>query len=54
MFLAGQRPDPSFFPVGSAPEGATTVAARDLVFGIAIDPPRHHALIPCGRIVFAD
>lgn len=53
MLLDGQRPDPTWFPVAS-PVVHTTGAARDLVFGIAIDPPRHHARIPCGRIVFVN
>jgi hypothetical protein len=54
MRLDGQRPDPSLFPVELPPAVRATGAASGLVFGIAIDPPSHHALIPCGRITFVD
>jgi len=54
MLLDGQRPDASLFPVEVSPAVRATGAASDLRFGIAIDPPRHYALIPCGRIVFVD
>jgi hypothetical protein len=54
MLLDGQRPDPSLFPVGASPAIPATGAANGLCFGIAIDPPRNYALIPCGRIEFVD
>lgn len=54
LLLDGQRPEPSLFPAELPPAVRATGAASGLVFGIAIDPPSHHALIPCGRITFVD
>lgn len=52
LFIDGQKPDASFFPNGYAPAGTRNPQDLDLILGVAIDPPRHYAMVPCGRIVF--
>lgn len=52
LFIDGQKPDASFFPEGSIPIGTKTGTDLDLIFGIAIDPPKHYSMVPCGRIAF--
>ena len=54
LFIEGQRPDSSYFPEGSIPTGSKKGDERDLLFGIAIDPPRHYAMVPCGRFTFKE
>jgi hypothetical protein len=54
LFIEGQRPDSSYFPEGSIPTGSKKGDERDLLFGIAIDPPRHYAIVPCGRFTFKE
>ena len=52
LFIDGQGPDSSYFPEGSIPTGTRKGDALDLIFGIAIDPPMHYSMVPCGRITF--
>jgi len=52
LFIDGQKPDPSFFPDGSVPVRVGQSKDLDLILGVAIDPPEHYAMVPCGRIVF--
>lgn len=52
LFMNGRTPSASFFPKGSAPVGTRKPEDLDLILGIAIDPPRHYAMVPGGRIVF--
>lgn len=53
LFIHGQTPSASIFPVGSVPAGKERSTDLDLIFGAAIDPPQHYAMVPCGRVVFA-
>ncbi|MCB9170481.1 MAG: hypothetical protein H6597_01220 [Flavobacteriales bacterium] len=52
LFIDGQTPDASYFPKGSVPTSSKRGDALNLLFGIAVDPPAHHSIIPCGRITF--
>lgn len=52
LFMNGRTPSASFFPKGSAPAGTRSTEDLDLILGVAIYPPRHYAMVPCGRIVF--
>jgi hypothetical protein len=52
LFIDGQKPNASFFPKGSVPTGTKKGDELDLIFGIAIDPPQHYAMVSCGRIAF--
>ena len=54
LFIDGQGPDSSYFPEGSVPTGTKKGDELDLIFGIAIDPPQHYAMVPCGRIAFKE
>ncbi|MFZ1687863.1 MAG: hypothetical protein WAU70_10600, partial [Flavobacteriales bacterium] len=46
LFIDGQGPDSFYFPEGSIPTGTKKGDEHDLIFGIAIDPPRHYAMVP--------
>ena len=52
LFIDGQKPDPSFFPDVSVPVRVGQGKDLDLILGIAIDPPEHYVLVPCGRVAF--
>ncbi|MBP8823844.1 MAG: hypothetical protein KBH07_09380 [Flavobacteriales bacterium] len=52
LFIKGQRPIATSFPEGSIPASTSKGNDLTLLFGLAIDPPKHYALIPCGRIAF--
>ncbi|MBP6392324.1 MAG: hypothetical protein KA352_15630 [Flavobacteriales bacterium] len=52
LFSDGQKPNASFFPEGSVPTSTKKGNELDLIFGIAIDAPKHYAMVPCGRITF--
>ena len=54
LFIDGQKPGTSFFPEGSVPTGPKEGDGLDLIFGVAIDPPKHHSMVPCGRVVFSE
>jgi hypothetical protein len=52
LFIKGQKPNALFFPEGSMPTGTEDGTELDLIFGAAIDPPKHYSMIPCGQITF--
>lgn len=52
LFIDGQKPDPSLFPDGSVPVRVGQGKDLDLILGVAIDPPEHYVLVPCGRVAF--
>ena len=52
LFIDGQEPNASFFPEGSVTTGTRKGVDLDLLFGVAIDPPQHYSMVPCGRIAF--
>lgn len=51
LFIDGHGPDSTYyFPKGSIPATSSSGDDLNLIFGIAIDPPRYYAMLPCGRI----
>jgi|JI10StandDraft_1071094.scaffolds.fasta_scaffold88688_3 hypothetical protein len=47
-----ERPIPYSFRKDPYPPAQSRGDELDLIFGIAIDPPQHYAMVPCGRILF--
>ena len=52
LFIRGQHPKAAYFPEGAIPTGTASGNGLALVFGVAIDPPKHYAFISCGWIAF--
>lgn len=52
LFIDGQKPNASFIPDGSVPVRAGQGKDLELILGVAIDPPEHYVLVPCGRVAF--
>lgn len=52
LFIDGQKPDPSIFPDGSVPVRVVRGKDLELILGVAIDPPEHYVLVPCGWVAF--
>lgn len=52
LFIKGQQPQAVYFPEGAIPNDTANGDGLALVFGVAIDPPTHYALVPFGRIAF--
>ncbi|HRH67940.1 MAG TPA: hypothetical protein PLB89_00395 [Flavobacteriales bacterium] len=52
LFIDGQRPDTTFFPAAAIPALKDHGAELELLFGVAFNPPKHYAMIPCGRIAY--